>query len=81
MLPPAVTNAIGIFIAVAFVTPLLNRYQAWKHDPQRERVYRRNWRGVFVPDLIIIRTERGLWTAFALFVMLGLAINWVIMTS
>jgi len=76
-----VSTGIGIALANAIGFPAVNRYKAWKQDPSRERVCRRNWRGEYIPDLAIIRTERTLWTVLALLVLFGLACDFVIESS
>jgi hypothetical protein len=76
-----VSTGIGIALANAIGFPAVNRYRAWKMDPARIRVCRRNWRGEYVPDLAVIRSERALWTLLALVVLFGLACDFVIMSG
>ncbi len=56
------TSVVSIVLATAIygsvVSPALVRYRAWKADPQRIPVARPNWRGVYVPDLTLIRLKR-----------------------
>lgn len=67
-----ITTALGIALANAIGFPVANRYIAWKRDPSRERVARRNWRGYYVPDLSILRTERALWIVLIGLFLFGL---------
>lgn len=81
VVPTYVSAAIGIAIANAIGFPAVKRYQSWKSDPNRDRVCRRNWRGEYVPDLAVIRTERALWSALGLLVAFGLVCDFVIMSG
>jgi len=76
-----ISTGIGIALANAIGFPAVTRYRAWKTDPNRDRLCRRNWRGEYVPDLGIIRTERALWTLLAMVVLFGLVGDYVIMTG
>lgn len=73
-----IATAIGIAIYRAVGAPLIEKYRTWKAGP-RQVVARRNWRGVYVPDLAIIRVERIVWLALLGFVALGAAVGWTIM--
>lgn len=74
-----IATSLGIFLAAFIGLPLMDQYSAWKADPAREKIARRNWRGVYVPDLRIIRVERALKAFGALFLMAGMAINFIVM--
>ena len=77
-LKPILATSIGIAIYHAVVAPLIERYIRWKKGP-RVQVARRNWRGVYVPDLMIKRVDRLLWLSVICFIGLGFAIGWTIM--
>jgi hypothetical protein len=53
-LQPVLAASVGIAIYRGIVSPLIERYLAWKSGP-RVQVARRNWRGVYVPDLHVKR--------------------------
>jgi len=72
----AVTIAIAIYRGI--VSPLIARYLAWRDGP-RMQTARRNWRGVYVPDLTVKRGERIFWITYLGLVVLGLAVGWTIM--
>lgn len=73
------STGLAAFLATAVFRPLINRYQAWKRDPARERVYRQDLFGRFVPDLWITRVERSLLVALIGVFIFGLAVDWTIM--
>jgi hypothetical protein len=77
-LKPILATSIGIAIYHAVVAPLIERYLKWKKGP-RVQIARRNWRGVYVPDLTIKRVERLLCMGLIGFIGLGFAIGWTIM--
>jgi len=75
----ALASGVAAFLMSAVIWPAQKSYKAWKHDPARERVYRRDLFGRFVPDLWVTRVER---TALVLIVALwifGAACGWIIM--
>jgi len=72
----AVTIATAIYRGI--VSPLIARYLAWRDGP-RMQTARRNWRGVYVPDLTVKRGERIFWITYLGLVVLGLAVGWTIM--
>jgi hypothetical protein len=77
-LQPILATTVGIAMYRGVVSPLLARYLAWRNGP-RVPVARRNWRGVYVPDLSVTRGERIFWLVYLGIVGLGLAIGWTIM--
>lgn len=77
-LKPILATAIGIALFRGVVSPLSARYLAWRDGP-RLHVARRNWRGVYVPDLAVKRGERLLWLAYAGIVVVAGAVGWTIM--
>jgi len=79
-LKPLLAATVGIAIYRAVVCPLLERYLNWR-DGSRVPIARRNWRGVYVPDLTVKRGERIFWLAYLGIVGLGLAIGWTIMVA
>lgn len=79
-LKPILAATVGIAVFRGVVSPLLARYLAWRDGP-RVQVARRNWRGVYVPDLNVTRGERVFWLAYLALVALGLAVGWTIMVS
>lgn len=77
-LAPIIATSIGIMLYRGVLVPALGKYRAWRDGP-RVRTARRNWRGVYVPDLIIKRIER-LCIAFVVGVILfGVAVSWTVM--
>ena len=77
-LAPIIATSIGIMLYRGVLVPALGKYRAWRDGP-RIRTARRNWRGVYVPDLTIKRIERfGILLVLALFVC-GAAVGWTIM--
>lgn len=79
-LKPILAVTVGIAIYRGIVSPLLARYLAWKRGP-RVQVARRNWRGVYVPDLNVTRGERLFWLAYLGIVAVGSAALWTTMTG
>lgn len=77
-LKPILATTLGIAIFRGIVSPLLARYFAWRNGP-REQVARRNWRGVYVPDLNVRRGERIFWLSVIGFVVLGSTVGWTVM--
>jgi hypothetical protein len=77
-LQPILATSLGIAIYRGVVSPLIARYLAWRNGP-RVQVARRNWRGVYVPDLGVKRGERLFWLSVLAFVALGAAVDWTIM--
>jgi hypothetical protein len=55
-LKPILATSLGIAIYRGTVSPLIARYLAWRNGP-RVQVARRNWRGVYVPDLAAKRSD------------------------
>jgi len=76
-----IATSVGIFLARAFVIPAFDRYAAWRDDPRREKVARPNWRGIYVPDLRIIRMQRIAWGTLAVVVALSLAMAYTVPTT
>lgn len=77
-LAPIIATSIGIMLYRGVLVPALGKYRAWRDGP-RVRTARRNWRGVYVPDLTIKRIER-LCIAFVVGVILfGVAVSWTVM--
>lgn len=79
-LKPILAATVGIALFRGVVSPLIARYLAWKAGPRRQ-VARRNWRGVYVPDLNVTRGERLFWLAYLAIVAVGLAAGWTIMVQ
>jgi hypothetical protein len=79
-LKPILAASVGIALYRGIVSPLLDRYIRWRNGP-RIQVARRNWRGIYVPDLAVKRGERIFWLAYLAIVCLGLAIGWTIMVA
>lgn len=77
-LKPILATTVGIALYRGVVSPLIERYLAWRNGP-RVQVARRDWRGVYVPDLRVKRGERIVWLVYLGIVVLGLAIGWTIM--
>lgn len=77
-LKPILAVTVGIAIYRGIVSPALARYFAWRDGP-RVQTTRRNWRGLYVPDLNVKRGERIFWLVYLAIVVLGLAIGWTIM--
>lgn len=77
-LKPLLAASVGIALYRGIVSPLLDRYLRWRNGP-RVQVARRNWRGIYVPDLSVKRGERMFWLAYLGIVGLGVAIGWSIM--
>ena len=70
--------SVGIAMYRGIVAPALDRYRTWKSGP-RLLVARRNWRGIYVPDLTVKRGERIFWLCYLAIVVIGLAVGWTIM--
>ncbi|SFR97637.1 hypothetical protein [Sphingomonas jatrophae] len=79
-LKPIIATSVGIAIYRGIVSPLVDRYFRWRNGP-RVRTARRNWRGIYVPDLSVKRGERIFWLAYLSIIVLGLAMGWTLMTS
>lgn len=79
IIAPILATSLGIEIYRGVVSPLIERYLAWRNGP-RVQVARRNWRGVYVLDLNVKRGERLFWLFVLGFVALGWACIWTIMT-
>jgi len=77
-LRPILAATIGVAIYRGILSPLIARYLGWRNGP-RTQVARRNWRGIYVPDLNVKRGERIFWLAYLALVALGLAIGWTVM--
>jgi hypothetical protein len=76
---PIIAASIGIALYGGLIVPLRIRYRKWRDDPRRPKTAQRNWRGVYVPDLAIIRMQRLFWLAYVGFIVFGLWIGWMIM--
>ncbi|WP_380789383.1 hypothetical protein [Sphingobium xenophagum] len=79
-LKPIIAVSVGIAIYRGVVCPLLDRYRGWRCG-SRVQVARRNWRGVYVPDLRVKRAEQMFWLIFLGIVAIGLAIGWTVMVE
>jgi predicted SprT family Zn-dependent metalloprotease len=77
-LKPILAVTIGIAVFRGIISPMVAHYLSWR-DGSRVQVARRNWRGVYMPDLNVKRGERIFWLAYLAIVALGLAIGWTIM--
>lgn len=77
---PILAATVGVAIYRGILSPLIARYLAWRNGP-RTQVARRNWRGIYVPDLNLKRGERIFWLTYLALVALGLAIGWTIMVK
>jgi hypothetical protein len=77
-LKPIIATSLGIAIYRGIVSPLLDRYFTWRNGP-RVQTARRNWRGIYVPDLYVKRSERLLWLAFLGIFVVGWTIGWTVM--
>jgi hypothetical protein len=75
---PILAASVGIALYRGVVSPSTERYLAWRNGP-RIQVARRNWRGVYVPDLHVKRGERIFWLVYLGIVVLGLAIGWTVL--
>ena len=73
-------TALGIAAYRGVVSPVAKRYRTWRDGP-RVQIARRNWRGVYVPDLNVKRGERLFWLAYLGIVAVGLAALWTTMTE
>ena len=63
--------ALAAFGRGLVVDPLLERYHRWRDDPNRIKTARRNWRGVYVPDLALKRVKAAIFIAWLLVPLLG----------
>lgn len=79
-LKPIIAVSVGIALYRGIVCPLLDRYRGWRSG-DRVQVARRNWRGVYVPDLRVKRAEQLFWLAYLALVAVGLAVGWTVMVS
>lgn len=77
-LTPILATAVGIVAYRGVVSPAAAKYRAWRDGP-RIQVARRNWRGVYVPDLGVKRGERMFWIAYAGFIVVAGAVGWTVM--
>ncbi|NNG59796.1 hypothetical protein [Sphingomonas paucimobilis] len=77
-LTPILATAVGIAAYRGIVSPAAVKYRTWRNGP-RVQVARRNWRGVYVPDLGVKRGERLFWLAYAGIVVVAGAVGWTIM--
>jgi len=77
-LKPILAASVAIAIYRGIVSPLLDRYFAWRNGP-RVQVARRNWLGVYVPDLSVRRGEQLFWLIYLGLVALGGAVAWTVM--
>ena len=77
-LKPILAVSVGIAVFRGIVSPLVARYLTWRDGP-RVQAARRNWRGVYVPDLNVKRGERMFWLAYLGIVAVGVAVGWTIM--
>lgn len=77
-LAPFFATAVGIAAYRGVISPLAAKYRTWR-DGSRVHVARRDWRGVYVPDLGVKRGERLFWLAYAGFVVVAGAIGWTVM--
>ena len=79
-LTPILATAAGIVAYRGVVSPAAAKYRAWRDGP-RVQVARRNWRGVYVPDLGVKRGERLFWLAYAGFIVMAGAIGWTVLLT
>ena len=77
-LKPIIAVSVGIAVYRGIVAPLIQRYSDWR-DRDRVQVARRNWRGIYVPDLRVKRAEQAFWLAYLVLVAAGLAVGWTVM--
>jgi hypothetical protein len=75
---PILAASVGIAIYRGIVSPMIARYLAWKSGA-RVQVARRDWRGIYVPDLNVKRGERLFWLAYLVIVVVGAAVGWTVM--
>lgn len=71
MIPQWLAPLLAAALTQVLMRPALTRYIAWKANPARVQVARRNWRGHYVPDLMIKRCERAFWISLAVTFLLG----------
>lgn len=74
------TIALGMFFAAAFLFPAKQAYVEWKKS-RTEVTARKNWRGVYVPDLAIKRAERAGALAFVMLFLIGFGLMMLIMVD
>ena len=77
-LKPIIAVSVGIALYRGVIAPLLQRYRGWR-DGDRVQVARRDWRGIYIPDLRVKRAEQLFWLAYLALVVVGLAVGWTIM--
>lgn len=77
---PIIATALGIIAYRGIVSPLAGRYRTWRDSP-RVQIARRNWRGVYVPDLGVKRGERLFWLAYGCIAVMAGAVGWTIMVG
>jgi hypothetical protein len=75
----AIATGVAAFLYAAVAIPCLSAYDRWKNDPNRDRSYRPNLFGMWVPDLWQTRIIRAFKVSLLLLFVLGLAIDWQIM--
>lgn len=79
-LKPLLAVSVGIALFRGVVSPIIAKYLSWRNG-SRIQVARKNWRGIYVPDLNVQRGERIFWLAYLAIVAVGLAVGWTIMTG
>lgn len=79
-LKPIIAVSVGIAVYRGIVAPIFQRYRGWRNS-NRVQVARRNWRGVYVPDLRVKRAEQLFWLAYLAVVAVGLAVGWTVLVS
>ena len=77
-LTPIIVTSISIALYRGVAAPSISKYRAWRDGP-RVRTARRNWRGVYVPDLTIKRIERLCVALVVGVVLFGVAVCWTVM--
>lgn len=77
-LKPILAVSIGVAVFRGIISPAVARYLAWREGP-RVQTARRNWRGVYVPDLNVKRGERLFWLGYLALISVGLAVGWTVM--
>lgn len=79
-LMPILAATVGVALFRGVIAPLVTRYLNWRDGP-RVQTARRNWRGIYVPDLNVKRGERMFWLAYLAIVAIGFAVGWTIMVT
>jgi hypothetical protein len=79
-LKPILATSLGTAIYRGAVSPLIQRYLAWRNGTGVQ-IARRNWRGVYVPDVQVERGEWLFWLTVLAFVALGAAVDWTLMVG